>query len=117
MLESFSKYSVYTKFRQEAVTGLAYALEAFLCTTSKVALLIAAIIVAVSFVRSFFPPEKTRHIHSHKTYFIGIILAAFPLVVITPFCPCADLIGRDALSSTFRYKSGRYDAHCCWRCP
>ncbi|MDH4230953.1 MAG: permease, partial [Nitrospirota bacterium] len=41
-----------------------------------------------SVIRSYFPPEKTKRILSHKKIFIGNILAAL-LGVVTPFCSCS----------------------------
>lgn len=51
-------------------------------------MLLVVIIFAISFIRSFFPPEKTRKVLSHKKDFIGNILAAF-LGIVTPFCSCS----------------------------
>ena len=46
------------------------------------------IIFIVSVIRSYFPPERTKKILSHKKEFIGNILAAL-LGVVTPFCSCS----------------------------
>jgi len=88
MFEGISKWVVYD------ILGLAYgsrissALDFFLYDTVKIFILLAVIIFAISFIRSFFPPEKTRGILSHKKEFIGNILAAL-LGVVTPFCSCS----------------------------
>jgi len=50
--------------------------------------LLAVIIFFVSFIRTFFPPEKTRAILSHKHRFMGNVLAAL-LGIVTPFCSCS----------------------------
>lgn len=39
-------------------------------------------------LRSYFPPERTKRILSHKRTFIGNILAAL-LGIVTPFCSCS----------------------------
>ncbi|HEY3278600.1 MAG TPA: permease [Syntrophorhabdaceae bacterium] len=88
MLSSFSKYVVYDLFRMAPNTNLSGALEFFIYDTIKIFLLLMVIIFAISLVRSFFPPEKTRKILSHKREFIGNILAAL-LGVVTPFCSCS----------------------------
>ncbi len=67
---------------------LSSALDFFLYDTAKIFILLAVIIFAISFIRSFFPPERTRGILSHKKEFIGNILAAL-LGVVTPFCSCS----------------------------
>lgn len=88
MLSDFSKYVVYDLFKLSEGTQLSGALEFFIYDTIKIFMLLAVIIFAISFIRSFFPPEKTRKILAHKKEFIGNILAAL-LGVVTPFCSCS----------------------------
>jgi hypothetical protein len=88
MLASFSKYIVYDLFGFSPDTHLSGALEFFIYDTIKIFILLSVIIFAISFIRSFFPPEKTRKILSHKKEFIGNILAAL-LGIVTPFCSCS----------------------------
>ena len=88
MLSNFSQYVVYDLFKLPQGTQLSGALEFFIYDTIKIFMLLAVIIFAISFVRSFFPPEKTRKILSHKKEFIGNILASL-LGVVTPFCSCS----------------------------
>jgi hypothetical protein len=64
------------------------ALHFFVYDTMKIFLLLGVVIFVVSFVRSYFPPERTKRILSHKRLFIGNILAAL-LGVVTPFCSCS----------------------------
>jgi uncharacterized protein len=88
MLSNFSQYVVYDLFKLSRGTQISGALEFFIYDSIKIFLLLAVIIFAISFVRSFFPPEKTRKILSHKKEFIGNILASL-LGVVTPFCSCS----------------------------
>lgn len=88
MLKNFAVYVVYTLFGMEKGKALSDALEFFIYDTLKIFLLLSVIIFIVSFIRSFFPPEKTKKILSHKKEFIGNILAAL-LGVVTPFCSCS----------------------------
>jgi uncharacterized membrane protein YraQ (UPF0718 family) len=88
MLKEFSHYIVYSLLRQEAGTRLAGAAEFFIYDTVKIFLLLSVIIFAVSCIRSYFPPERTKNILSHKREFIGNILAAL-LGIVTPFCSCS----------------------------
>jgi uncharacterized membrane protein YraQ (UPF0718 family) len=69
-------------------TRLVGAVEFFIYDTIKIFLLLSVIIFAVSVIRSYFPPERTKRILSHKKEFIGNILAAL-LGVVTPFCSCS----------------------------
>jgi uncharacterized membrane protein YraQ (UPF0718 family) len=88
MIESFSKYVVYDIFKLSQNTHISGELELFIYDTIKIFILLSVIIFAISFIRSYFPPEKTRKILSHKKEFIGNILAAL-LGVATPFCSCS----------------------------
>ncbi|MTV48161.1 permease [Heliobacillus mobilis] len=67
---------------------LTEALHFFIYDVQKILFLLAVIIYAVSFIRSFFPPERTKKMLSHKREFIGNIVAAL-LGVVTPFCSCS----------------------------
>lgn len=69
-------------------THLANALHFFIYDTAKIMIMLAVIIFAVSVVRSFFPPEKTRAILSRRHQYVGNILAAL-LGIVTPFCSCS----------------------------
>src|SRR5574340_1024427 len=88
MLKEFAYYLVYSVFGMTQGARLSGALEFFIYDTIKIFLLLAVIIFVVSVVRSYFPPERTKKILSHKKEFIGNILAAL-LGVVTPFCSCS----------------------------
>lgn len=68
----------------------AAALQFFLFDTVKIFILLSLIIFAITYIRSYFPPEKTRAILSKRKggTFIGHILAAL-LGIVTPFCSCS----------------------------
>lgn len=88
MFENASRYIVYDILRFPPGLWISSAVDFFLYDTVKIFILLAVIIFAISFIRSFFPPERTRAILSHKHEFIGNILAAL-LGVVTPFCSCS----------------------------
>lgn len=88
MLNSFAKYVVYDLLKLSPSSNLSGALEFFIYDSIKIFLLLAVIIFTISFIRSFFPPEKTRNILANKKEFIGNVLAAL-LGVVTPFCSCS----------------------------
>lgn len=69
-------------------TPLARAAEFFIYDTIKIFLLLIVIIFTVSMIRTFFPPEKTKAILSHKNKYMSNILAAL-LGIVTPFCTCS----------------------------
>ncbi|MDA8213992.1 MAG: permease [Nitrospiraceae bacterium] len=88
MLKEFASYLTYDVIRLEHGSRLSDATEFFIYDTIKIFLLLSVIIFVVSIIRSYFPPEKTKKILSHKKEFIGNILAAL-LGVVTPFCSCS----------------------------
>ncbi len=88
MLKEFAHYLVYSVFDMAQGSRLSGALEFFIYDTIKIFLLLSVIIFIVSIIRSYFPPERTKRILSHKREFIGNILAAL-LGIVTPFCSCS----------------------------
>lgn len=88
MFSNISQYIVYTLLGLERSSKLGAALDFFLYDTAKILILLLVIIFLISFVRSFFPPEKTRKLLARKGEFAGNILAAL-LGVATPFCSCS----------------------------
>jgi uncharacterized membrane protein YraQ (UPF0718 family) len=88
MLKKISEYFTYTLLKLEHGTHLADALDFFVYDTIKIFLLLSVIIFVISIIRSYFSPEKTKRILSHKKEFIGNILAAL-LGIVTPFCSCS----------------------------
>ena len=88
MLKRFSDYFTYEILNLGNDAHLASAINFFIYDTVKIFLLLSVIIFVISIVRSYFPPEKTRRILSHKKLFMGNVLAAL-LGVVTPFCSCS----------------------------
>ena len=88
MLKDIASYMTYDLAKLDHGSRLADALNFFIYDTIKIFLLLAVIIFFVSVIRSYFPPEKTKRILSHKKEFIGNILAAL-LGIVTPFCSCS----------------------------
>jgi len=88
MLKELAEYITYNIIHLEKSSPFADALIFFIYDTIKIFLLLSVIIFVVSIIRSYFPPEKTRQILSHKKQFMGNIFAAL-LGVATPFCSCS----------------------------
>ena len=88
MLKTLASYITFDLLDLEHGSRLGAALEFFIYDTIKIFLLLSVIIFVISVIRSYFPPEKTRRILSHKKEFIGNILAAL-LGIVTPFCSCS----------------------------
>lgn len=88
MFNNISQYIVYNIFGLTRGSKLGAALDFFLYDTAKILILLLGIIFLISFIRSFFPPERTRKILARKGEFAGNVLAAL-LGVATPFCSCS----------------------------
>jgi uncharacterized membrane protein YraQ (UPF0718 family) len=81
MLNTLSNYILYEIIGITSASKLGYSIDLFIYDTIKILLLLVVIIFAISFIRSFFPPEKTRRFLSRKREFAGNILAALLGVV------------------------------------
>ncbi len=60
----------------------------FLYDVPKILLLLSGMVFAISIVRTFFSPEKTRALLGGKREGVGNIFAAL-LGIVTPFCSCS----------------------------
>ncbi len=88
MLKEIASYATYDVLGLTHGSHLADAAEFFIYDTVKIFLLLSVIIFAVSVIRSYFPPERTKKILSHKKEFIGNVMASL-LGIVTPFCSCS----------------------------
>jgi len=88
MLKAFASYITYDLLNLDHGSRSGDVLNFFIYDTIKIFLLLTVIIFAVSVIRSYFPPEKTKKILAHKKEFIGNIMAAL-LGIVTPFCSCS----------------------------
>lgn len=88
MLKELASYITYELIKLEQGSKFGDAIDFFIYDTLKIFLLLSVIIFIVSIIRSYFPPEKTKKILSHKKQFIGNIMAAL-LGTVTPFCSCS----------------------------
>jgi len=88
MIKPIIDWLVYDIFKMRQGALSSEALNFFLYDTIKIFFLLAAIIFIVAIIRTFFSPEKTRAILSHKQGYLGNMLAAL-LGIVTPFCSCS----------------------------
>jgi uncharacterized protein len=89
-IQIFANWLIYNIFGIAKESKLGSAFNFFVFDTIKIFILLLIIIYVITFIRSFFPPEKTRKIlaKSKGSTFIGHILAAL-LGIVTPFCSCS----------------------------
>jgi len=88
--DNITRWIVYKVLAFAESSHWAAALQFFLFDTVKIFILLSVIIMAITYVRSYFPPERTRAILAKRKggTFIGHILAAM-LGIVTPFCSCS----------------------------
>lgn len=71
-------------------TRLGGSIHFFIYDVIKIFILLSALIFSISFVQSYFPPERTRAILGRFSGFKGSVLAAL-LGTVTPFCSCSSI--------------------------
>jgi len=89
-LQQLADWLVYSVLNIQTGSKLGDALNFFIFDTIKIFILLLIIIYAITFIRSFFSPEKTRAILAKNkgNTLIGHVLAAL-LGIVTPFCSCS----------------------------
>lgn len=71
-------------------TRLGSSIHFFFFDTIKIIILLGIMIFAISYVRSYFPPEKTKKILEKFAGMKGNIMASL-LGIVTPFCSCSSV--------------------------
>ena len=87
-LQLLADWLTYSVFNITQNTLLANAVNFFIFDTLKIFILLLVIIFAVSYIRTYLPPEKVRLFLAKKSKLTAHILAAL-LGIITPFCSCS----------------------------
>jgi uncharacterized protein len=87
-VQVFADWLTYGLFLISKETHLGEAVDFFIYDTIKIFILLIVIIFAVSIVRTYLPPEKTRKFLSRKNEWTGNVLAAL-IGIVTPFCTCS----------------------------
>lgn len=77
-------------FGLEITQRLGNSIHFFIYDTIKIFLLLSFLIFMISYIQSFFPPERTQKILSKYKGITGNILGAL-LGTITPFCSCSSI--------------------------
>jgi uncharacterized membrane protein YraQ (UPF0718 family) len=88
VFKPFADYIVFDLIGLTPGSHLGEALNFFIYDTIKIFFLLSVIIFAVAIIRSWFPPERTKRILSHKRVYVGNVMAAL-LGIVTPFCSCS----------------------------
>nr|WP_202820002.1 permease [Calderihabitans maritimus] len=90
MLSHLVRLLVENVFRISINSRLGESLHFFIYDSLKILLLLSFMIFAISYIRSFFPPEKTRQVLSKFGGFTAHLMASL-LGIVTPFCSCSSV--------------------------
>jgi len=84
MWQQIVNYLAYNLIGLSPESHLGSAVNFFIYDSIKILFMLALIIFIIAVLRSFFPPEKTKKILSHKRKYLGNIIAAL-MGILTPF--------------------------------
>jgi hypothetical protein len=79
-----------TVFNLDTATRLGGSIHFFIYDVIKIFILLSVLIFTISYIQSFFPPERTRKILGRFNGITANILGAL-LGTITPFCSCSSI--------------------------
>ncbi len=82
------KLLVENAFGLSMATRLGESVHFFIYDTIKILLLLSLMIFAISYVRSYFPPERTKEVLGRFRGVTAHLVASF-LGVVSPFCSCS----------------------------
>jgi uncharacterized protein len=88
VIQSFANWISYSALGLERDSHFGESLAFFLYDVPKILLLLSGMVFAISIVRTFFRPERTRALLGGKREGVGNIFAAL-LGIVTPFCSCS----------------------------
>ncbi|GBF10486.1 permease [Tepidibacillus sp. HK-1] len=88
MIYRFAEWLVVDLFGLSMDSRLGQSVHFFIYDTTKIILLLATMVFVISYIRSFFPPERTKRFLTGKNEYVGNTLAAL-LGVVSPFCSCS----------------------------
>lgn len=88
MFNQLANWLVVDVFQMELSSRLGGSLHFFIYDTTKILFLLAVMIFTISFIRSFFPPEKVKDWLEGRRKGAASVMAAV-LGVLSPFCSCS----------------------------
>src|SRR6266498_2101266 len=88
LIQPLANWISYSALQLPAGSRLGESVAFFLYDVPKILLLLGGMIFAITMIRSFFSPERTRALLGGKREGAGNILAAM-LGIVTPFCSCS----------------------------
>lgn len=89
-LSTLIKHLVEDVIGLDITTSLGGSIHFFIYDVIKIFILLSVLIFAISYIQSFFPPERTRKILGRFNGITANILSAL-LGTVTPFCSCSSI--------------------------
>lgn len=89
-LDHLAELLVTRVFGLEMESKLGSSIHFFVYDTIKIVILLSIMIFIISYIRSYFPPEKTKRILAKFKGIKGNIMASL-LGIVTPFCSCSSV--------------------------
>ncbi len=89
-LENLVTQLVEVIFKMDASSGIGSSVHFFIYDVIKILILLSIMIFIISFIRSYFSPEKTKRILTHFGGAKANIMAS-TLGIVTPFCSCSSV--------------------------
>ena len=89
-LDKLVEMLVENVFNIPMATKLGSSIHFFIYDTIKIIILLAIMIFTISYIRSYFPPDRTKKILSKFHGVTGNIMASL-LGIVTPFCSCSSV--------------------------
>lgn len=77
-------------FNADKASSIWGSVHFFIYDTLKISILLVSVIFLISYIQSYFPPERTKRILTHFGGITGNIIAAL-LGTVTPFCSCSSV--------------------------
>jgi uncharacterized membrane protein YraQ (UPF0718 family) len=89
-LNNLVKLLVENVFKVQVSTPLGGSIHFFIYDTVKIFILLSVLIFLISYIQSYFPPERTRKILG-RHHGVGANLFGALLGTVTPFCSCSSI--------------------------
>ena len=89
-LDDLTTLLVENVFGIDVESGLGGSIHFFIYDSIKIIILLSLMVFAISYIRSYFPPERTKKILEKFPGVTGNIMASL-LGIVTPFCSCSSV--------------------------
>lgn len=89
-LDYGARYIVENILNMSMDTAIGSSVHFFIYDSLKIVILLSIMIFSISYIRSYFPPEKTKKILERYSGVSGNIMASL-LGTVTPFCSCSSV--------------------------